>query len=159
MPAIEEARVNFIPRKAGGFTLIELLITVSIVAVLAAIAIPSYQSYVRTGNRTDATRTLQLAAQTLQRCYSQNFTYVNAANTPCPLVAGVTNSPNGYYSITLTIPSPVNAAPSYQLKALPIAAPQTSDRQCVQFILESTGQQTAQDSTATDTSQTCWGSN
>lgn len=34
-----------------GFTLIELMITVAVVAILAATAFPSYQSYVRKGKR------------------------------------------------------------------------------------------------------------
>lgn len=37
-----------------GFTLIELMIVVAVVALLAAVALPSYQSYIRKSRRADA---------------------------------------------------------------------------------------------------------
>lgn len=136
---------------AAGFSLIELMIVVAIVAILAAIAYPSYQAYVRQANRTDATKTMQLTAQSLQRCYSQNFTYAAA----CNIVAGATISPNLFYTITVAIPD----AQDYTITATPLAPPQLADTQCATFTLSSSGQQTAQNSGGINTTQACWGSN
>ena len=146
----------------GGFTLIELMIVIGIVAVLAAIAYPAYTQFVMQANRTDATKTLQLAAQAMERCYSVNFTYLPALPaTPCmvngnPMVDQSTmQTPNNFYTITFNIPD----AQDYSLVAVPVAAPQTSDNQCQQFTLFSSGQQTALDSGNNPNTQTCWGSN
>jgi type IV pilus assembly protein PilE len=141
------------PPRHSGFTLVETMITVAIVAILAAIAVASYSSYVRQANRSDATRTMIQDAQSLQRCYSQNFTYLPA--TPCATTAGTTNSSGGYYSVTITIPT---AATSYTIKAIPITVPQTKDTQCASFTLTSSGTQSAVNSAGTDATKTCWGS-
>jgi len=58
-----------------GFTLMELMITVVIVAILAAIAIPNYQSHmIRTRRATAATCLLELS-QALERSHAINMTY------------------------------------------------------------------------------------
>jgi type IV pilus assembly protein PilE len=144
----------------SGFTLIELVIVIGIVAVLAAIAYPAYTQFVMQTNRTDATKAMQLAAQSLERCYSVNFTYVscnvNANANPNPVVDGSTMpTPNLFYTITFNIPD----AQDYSLVAVPVAAPQTNDNQCQQFTLFSSGQQSALDSGNNPNTQTCWGSN
>jgi type IV pilus assembly protein PilE len=136
----------------GGFSLIELMITVAIVAILAAIAVASYSSYVRKTNRTDATRVMLADAQSLQRCYSQNFTYTPAGG--CPTPAGTTTSPRGFYSVTITTPT----ATSYTITATPVKVPQTKDTNCASFKLTSDGTQSSSNSGGTDSTATCWGS-
>lgn len=66
-------------KKQNGFTLIELMIAVLVLGVLAAIAIPSYQGYVRRTACEDAKATLMGAANLLERFRAQNNTYTGAA--------------------------------------------------------------------------------
>lgn len=144
----------------SGFTLMELMIVVAIVGVLAAIAYPAYTQFVMQTNRTDATKAMQLAAQSLERCYSVNFTYLppggclvngNPVADQTPM-----QTPNNYYTITFNIPD----AQDYWLAAVPSpGSPQNNDGQCQQFTLLSSGQQTALDSGNNPNTQICWGSN
>ena len=142
-----------------GVTLLVLMVAVTIVGILATIAYPAYQQFTRQTNRTDATKTLQLAAQSLERCYSVNFTYAPAV--PCnvngtPVSDGSKiGTPNGFYTITFAIPD----AQDYTMTAVATAPPQTADSQCFQFTLSSSGQQAAQDSNSNPNTKLCWGSN
>ncbi len=62
-------------QKMTGFTLIELMITVAIVGILAAVAVPSYQENVRQNNRAAAKALLYENAQFMERFFSQNNQY------------------------------------------------------------------------------------
>ncbi|RZA07773.1 MAG: prepilin-type N-terminal cleavage/methylation domain-containing protein, partial [Moraxellaceae bacterium] len=60
-------------RKDSGFTLIEVMVTVAIVAILAAIAIPNYSQYVQKTRRTDAQeKLLDMAAQQERWFFTKN---------------------------------------------------------------------------------------
>lgn len=69
-----------------GFTLIELMITVAIVGILAAIALPSYSGYVNRSNRASGKSALLETAQYLERVRSTNFAYPSSTPTTNPSV-------------------------------------------------------------------------
>jgi type IV pilus assembly protein PilE len=76
--------------RSSGFTLIELVVTIAIVAILAAIAIPSYSQYVIRGNIAEAVAGLSDMRVKLEQFFQDQRTYVGAcaAGTVAPLPAG-----------------------------------------------------------------------
>lgn len=61
--------------RVSGFTLIELMVTVVIISIIAAIAIPSYQAYVRRAEASQAVQGAQQIAALLERHKARNFGY------------------------------------------------------------------------------------
>lgn len=72
-----------------GFTLIELMVVVVIVAIFAAIAIPSYQEYARRAIASQAQQEIQRIAIELERNKTRNFNYIGYQTTPNPVVLPV----------------------------------------------------------------------
>ena len=142
-----------------GFTLVELMITVVILAIIVAIALPSYSAQTQKARRTDARNALLDMAGREERffsvgnAYSQVPTDVGYAGAAFPV-----NSSNGYYTITVAVPNPgfPVTTPSFLITATPIGV-QANDTTCATFTVNQIGQQTAQNAGGVDTSATCWG--
>ncbi|MET0292827.1 MAG: type IV pilin protein [Steroidobacteraceae bacterium] len=133
---------------ARGFTLVELLVVVTIVAILSAIAVPSYRAYVIRVNRTDAKVALTNTAQFLERCFTR-FNVYNRGGADC-----AHGMPYTTQSGTYTINGELNAN-SYTLTATP-AGGQADDTACANFTLNQAGRQEvsgAKSATPTE----CWG--
>ena len=148
--------------KARGFSLIELVVAMSIVAILAAIAIPSYQAYTPRSHRTDAKSALLDLASLEERYFSTKNSYTDIPNNLgyTGAVAGVPFPVglNGYYQVTVAqVPAVAptagnNGTPAtYNITAQAIGT-QVQDTQCLTFSVNSAGQQTA----TPDPNGNCW---
>ena len=99
-------------RRTSGFTLIELMITIAVVGILTAIALPSYRDYMTRGKIPEATANLADLRVRMEQWYQDNRNYQNTAGTACgvtmpstPLVKYFTfacTNPGGNQTYTLT---------------------------------------------------------
>ncbi|MGH0034367.1 MAG: type IV pilin protein [Myxococcota bacterium] len=76
----------------AGFTLIELMITVAIIGVLAAIAVPSFVKYQNTSKRAEAYTNLAGLAKSQKSYYAEFGRYVGVASEPLGLTGDVPTS-------------------------------------------------------------------
>ena len=119
---------------ARGFTLIELMIVVAVVAILAAIAFPSYNEHVRKSRRAQAKADLVELAQVLERHHTVQNTNAGAA-------LPYNRSPRdgtAHYTLSLTQAA---TARSFILQAVPATTAQARDS-CGTLTLDQAGRRT-----------------
>ena len=124
---------------AQGFTLIELMITVAIVAILAAVAYPSYTRYITRSNRTAAQGAMLELSNLQQRHLLDARSYaadLAALNWTVP--ANV----QGNYTIT-TGPKTGTALPGFTITATPIGNQLAGDGACGTLGIDEAGVKSA----------------
>ena len=92
-------------RRRGGFTLVELAVAAAILAILAAVALPAYQSTVRKSRRADAITAMQSVQQAQERWRANNASYNASIGTgPAQISIGAASpaTPEGYYTLALS---------------------------------------------------------
>jgi type IV pilus assembly protein PilE len=115
MAMMSNAQTRSRRRAARGFTLIELLVTLVIIGILASIAYPSYQNYMKRSRRATAQAFLMDVAQKEQEYLLDNRSYAPDLAT---LNMSTPSSVSTYYTIT---PTTSNTAPmSFTITATPI---------------------------------------
>ena len=103
-------------QRAPGFTLIELMVTVAIIAILAAIALPNYTDYVRRGKLQEATSNLLAMRTKMEQYFQDNRSYTTPGApvlAPCTAGSSVPIPALKYFSITC----PVLTATTYTIRA------------------------------------------
>ena len=118
-----------VQRIAHGFTLAEVLVTIALVAILSAVALPAYTSFIVRSNRSAAQQFMSTVASREEQAFLDLRSYVavtataNFANSPTAANAGVnlpvsTEAAN-YYDFAVTVAA--GPPPSYLIAGIPIA--------------------------------------
>lgn len=140
-------------RSLHGFTLIELMITVAVIGILASVALPSYNAYVRRGHRADAEAQLMNIANRQQqylvdrRAYSSSITGTAASGG---LAIDIPANVSKYYRLDDSALSVDNTAtpPTFTVTARPLNDQQNDT--CGYLRIDQSGNKSAEGT------GTCW---
>ena len=134
----------------SGFSFVELMVTIAILGILAAIAVPSYSEHIMRSRRTDAINALNDLALRLEQRYTDINAYAGAtiATDPATDVLASANSPEGFYTLAIN----AVAATTFSVTATPTGA-QASDTLCGSYTLDHLGTRSV---SGTGGQQNCW---
>lgn len=140
------------PYHQAAFTLIEVMIVVAIVGILAAVAYPSYQEFVRRAARAEARAAVLNMAQLQERNFSDRGAYATVdGSSAAPWAASSYFSGTNYASRKYGVAvATANSNTTYTITATPENG--YSDPRCGNLTLASNGTRGSSSGNAVD----CW---
>ena len=150
-------------RRARGLSLMEVLIVMTIISILAAVALPSYSEHVARARRADARTQLLQVAQFMQRFYAANDQYQKdrAGNdVDDQLPAALKQSPaDGEAIYNVVFPGGLQTTTRFQVHMVPVSTGPMATDKCGTFTIDSLGVRAVIVSGITHTGalrDTCW---
>jgi len=125
-------------RRQRGVTLLELLTVISIVAILASVALPTYRKYLIRTQRSEAKIALLQLQTAQEKFYMQNNTFTDNVADASPDGLGLlSTTETGKYDISVAL---AGDGQTYTATAAPKAGGgQTDDDECESFTINQRG--------------------
>ncbi|MFK7963743.1 MAG: type IV pilin protein [Burkholderiaceae bacterium] len=140
-----------------GFSFIELLVTMVIVGIITAVAVPSYGSYVLRTARADARATMLQVNQFMERFYAMNSAYDQRLDgAAVALPPALTTVPSGAAKprFIVSIDAATLTPNSYTIQAVPANA--SASDTCGTLTLSSVGARGASGTSTAAELNSCW---
>lgn len=102
--------------KINGFSIIELMVTMAILAILASVAIPSYQNQALKGDRSDGLESIHAIMNAQERFYADNMSYADDLKD-LGMASSTYTTPKGHYKISVEKCTGMEYTQCVQLKA------------------------------------------
>ena len=140
----QDRQMMILKKKQNGMTLIEIMVAVAIVAIIASVAIPSFQRQSLKGKRADGMAILMDAAARQERHIIDHNEYASTMAALKFPADGL--SDKGYYKVAIVLSSPT------EFKMTAVAQGGQADDACKNLVIDSTGKR----SSSAGATKKCW---